>query len=116
MSNSSSLVELLDQELQAKTGVFLNPKTGNAWELYIKNGELIVEVPNFSFQISPSRKTRFRPVYTLINLEIEFEQQSHHRALSMHVYAKGIKRATFFLFKNLSVVRTNNSRYQLVVT
>lgn len=116
MSNSSSLVELIDQELEAKTGVFLNSKTGDAWELYIKNGEVMVGVPNFSFQISPSSKTRFRPVNTLINLEIEFEKQSQQRALSMHVYAKGIKRATFFLFKNLSVVKTNNSGHQLLLT
>ena len=98
MSNSSSLIELIDQELEAKTGVFLNPKTGNTWELYIQDGKLIIEVPNFSFQISPSSKTRFRPVDPLINLEIEFEKLSPHRALCMHIYAKGIRRATFFLF------------------
>ena len=109
MSNYPSLVELLDHQLEARTGVFLNSKTGNAWELYIQDGELIVEVPNCSFQISPSSKTRFRPVNTLINLEIEFEKLSYHRALSMHIYAKGIKRATFFLFKTLSRVRPNNS-------
>jgi hypothetical protein len=98
MSNSSSLIELIEQELEAKTGVFLNPKTGTSWELYIQDGELIVEVPNFSFQISPSSKTRFRPVNTLINLEIEFQKLSKHKSLCMHIYAKGIKRATFFLF------------------
>lgn len=99
MSDSSSLIELIDQELETKTGVFLNPKTGNAWELYIKDGELMVEVPNFSFQISPSSKTRFRPVNPLINLEIEFEKPSQHRPLHMHIYAKGIRRATFY-FRN----------------
>ena len=76
----------------------------------------MVEVPNFSFQIYPSSKTRFRPVNTLINLEIEFEKQSQQKALSIYVYAKGIKRATFFLFRNLSVVNPNNSRHQLVAT
>lgn len=98
MSNFSSLIELIDQELETKAGVFLNPKTGNTWELYMQNGKLIVEVPGFSFQISPSSKNRFRPVNTLINLEIEFEKPSRHRDLRMHIYAKGIRRATFFLF------------------
>ncbi|WP_250122972.1 hypothetical protein [Chroococcidiopsis sp. CCMEE 29] len=98
MNNSSSLIELIDRELEAKTGVFLNPKTGNTWELYIQEGKLMVEVPNFSFQISPSSNTRFRPLNTLINLEIEFEKLSKHKTLCMHIYAKGIKRATFFLF------------------
>jgi len=94
----NSFIELREQEVKAKTGVFINPKTGNAWELSIQHGKLIVEVPNFSFQISPSSKTRFRPVNPLINLEIEFEKLSPHRALCMHIYAKGIRRATFFLF------------------
>lgn len=98
MSNSSTLIELIDQELEAKTGIFLNPKTGNAWKLYIQDGKLIIEVPNFSFQISPSSKTRFRPVNPLINLEIEFEKPNPHRALCMHIYTKDIRRATFFLF------------------
>lgn len=98
MSYSSSVIELIDQELEAKTGIFLNPKTGNTWELYTQDGELIIEVPSYSFQISPSSKTKFKPVNTLINLEIEFEKLSQHRVLRMHVYAKGIKRATFFLF------------------
>ena len=97
MSNASNLIELIDQELETKTGVFLNPKTGNAWELYIQDGELMLKVPNFSFQISPSSKNRFRPVNTLINLEIEFEKLSAFAYLHMHIYAKGIKRATFFL-------------------
>ena len=98
MGNSSSLIELIDQELVAKIGVFLNPKTGTAWELYIQEEELIIKVPNFSFQISPSSPTRFKPVDTLINLEIEFEKPSFHNSLRMHLYAKTIKRATFFLF------------------
>lgn len=98
MNNSSSLIELLNQELEAKSGVFLNPKTGNVWEVYIQDRELMVEVPNFSFQISPLSETKFRPVNTLVNLEIEFEKLSQDRSLRMHVYAKGVKRATFFLF------------------
>ncbi len=98
MNKSSSIIELFNQELEAKTGVFLNPKTGNAWSLYVKDRELMVEVPNFSFQISPLSVTKFRPVNTLVNLEIEFEKLSQHKSLRLHVYAKGTKRATFFLF------------------
>lgn len=98
MHNPSNLVELIDRELEAEAGVFINPKTGNAWEVYLKDGELFIEVPNFRFQVSPSRSNRFRPVNTLINLEIEFEKPNQNSSLQMHVYAKGIKRATFLLF------------------
>ncbi len=95
MSNSSNLIEFIDQKLENKKGVFLNPKTGNAWELYMQDGELIIAVPNFSFQISPSTGSKFRPVDTLINLEIEFEKPNPPTSLRMHIYAKSIKRATF---------------------
>jgi len=98
MNQSSSFIELVQQEVEAKTGVFLNPQTGSAWKLYVRNEELIIEVPNFSFQISPLSATKFRPVNTLVNLEFEFEQPIQARRLRLHVYAKGIKRATFFLF------------------
>lgn len=98
MNNSFSLIELVDRELKAKTGIFLNPKTGTAWELCIQEDKLIIEVPNFSFQVSPSSSNRFKPVNTLINLEIEFEKPTPPKSLKMHIYAKGIKRATFLLF------------------
>lgn len=95
MSNFSSLIELIDQELENKTGFFLNPKTRSIWELHIQDSKLIIKVFNFSFQIAPSSNSRFRPVNTLINLEIEFEKLGTFNDLHMHIYAKGIKRATF---------------------
>lgn len=98
MNNSSNLIELINRELESEVGVFVNPKTGNAWEVYLQDGELFIEVPNFSFQIYPLRSNRFRPVGTLINLEIEFEKSNDCSSLKMHIYAKGVKRATFFLF------------------
>lgn len=98
MNNSFNLIELLDQKLESKPSVFLNPKTGNVWSLYMQDDKLMVEVPNFTFQIYPLSATKFRPVNTLVNLELEFEQPIQHRRLRLHVYAKEIKRATFFLF------------------
>ena len=75
--------------------IFLNPKTGSVWELYVKNRRLQVNVPNFSFEISPASVTRFRPINTQVNLEFEFEKPPVRNHLLLHVYAKGIKRATF---------------------
>lgn len=95
MSSSPDFIELPDQEISAKTGVFLNPATGMVWELFIKDGKLMVDVPNFSFQISPLSPTKFRPVNTLLNLEIEFEKSHQNNPLLMHLYAKGRQRATF---------------------
>ena len=97
MSNSSSLIELIYQELENKTEFFLKVKTGSVWEVYIQNRKLIIKVFNFSFQITPSSESTFRPGNTLINLKIEFEKLSAINDLHMPFYAKGIKRDTFFL-------------------
>ncbi len=90
-----SFIKLSEQEIQAKTGIFSNPKTGSIWELYINDGKLLVEVPHFNFQIAPSSRTKFKPVNSLINLEFEFDNNSYRNPLLMHIYAKGIRRATF---------------------
>ncbi len=39
--------------------------------------------------------TRFIPINTQVNLEFEFEKPPVRNHLLLHVYAKGIKRATF---------------------
>lgn len=98
MNNLSNLVELIDRQLESKTGAFVNPKTGNTWQVYRKNEQLIIEVPNFSFQIYPFSPTRFKPVNTSMNIEIEFVKQNQPKSLQMDIYTKGIKRATFSLF------------------
>lgn len=95
MSPVSKFIELPEKEVSAKTGIFLNAVTGAIWELSVKEGKLIVTVPNFSFQISPFSSNKFIPVNTLVNLEIEFEKYRQNDTLLMHLYAKGIKRATF---------------------
>lgn len=95
MNNSPRLMELFAREVAANPSLFLNPVTGTTWEVGIKDGRLLVNVPNFSFQIFPSSTTRYRPVNTQVNLEIEFEGQGQKGPRFMHVYAFGIRRATF---------------------
>jgi type II secretory pathway component PulC len=90
-----SFIKLPEQEIEGKTGVFLNPKTGHVWELSIKDGKLIVDVPNYSFQIAPLSNTKFTPLNSQVNIEFEFEKQGQNAPLLMHLYAKGIQRATF---------------------
>ena len=75
--------------------IFLNSQTGVAWKLYVKNRKLLVDVPNFNFELLPVSNTRFIPINTQVNLEFEFEKPPVRNHLLLHVYAKGIKRATF---------------------
>ncbi len=75
--------------------IFLNPQTGVAWKLYVQDRKLLVDIPNFSFEILPVNIIRFRPINTQVNLKFEFEKPPVRNHLLLHVYAKGIKRATF---------------------
>lgn len=85
-------------EFEDKTGFWRNPITGAVWQLSVEDGRLIVNVPNFSFQIFPSSPTEFRPVNTAVNLDIQFEKLDQNQRFLMHVLAKGIRRATFEAF------------------
>lgn len=71
---------------------FYNPVTKTTWQLSVRDENLIVDVPNFNFQLSPLSTNKFRPVNTEIDLDFEFEQRDR---CTMNIYAKGIKRATF---------------------
>ena len=95
MRNSFKSIELGDFEVSHQAGVFINSVNKTFWELSVKDGQLIVDAPHFSFQIFPLSSTRFKTVNSSINLEIEFEKHDQNKPLLMHLYAKGIKRATF---------------------
>lgn len=90
-----NLTKLPTNKILPKTGTFINSATGAVWKLLVRDGELTIDMPNFSFQISPVSGTRFKPVNTQINLELEFEKALSTNPLLLHIYAKGIKRATF---------------------
>lgn len=92
-----NFIELPEPELQGKTGIFVNPETESIWELSVQHGKLVVDVPNWRFQIAPLSATKFRPVNSLVNLEIEFEEKDQSNALLMHLYAKSVQKATFEL-------------------
>lgn len=85
------------QELKVadKIGYFCNVVTGTVWQLSIKDDKLIVDVPNFNFQLSPLNANKFKPVTTEINLDFEFEKCDRTNRWIMYIYAKGFKRATF---------------------
>ena len=94
MTSSPKFIKLSNQEVKAKTGVFLNRVTGSVWQLFLEDEKLMVIVPNFRFQICPLNPNMFIPVDTDVNLEFEFESRPND-PLFMNLYAKSIKRATF---------------------
>ncbi|PIG92198.1 hypothetical protein [Gloeocapsopsis sp. IPPAS B-1203] len=95
MNSESKFVEPPKMEFPNHDITFLNQVTETVWQLFFKEGKLMVDVPNYSFQIAPDNLNKFRPVNSLVNLEFEFEQPLKNHYFLMHIYAKGIKRATF---------------------
>ena len=94
-SDSKSLFKPPEKQVSEATGLFLNPVTEAVWSLSIKDEKLTIDVPNFRFQLSPLSSTKFIPVDPLIKLEFEFETPSENQPCLMHIYAKGVKRASF---------------------
>lgn len=80
--------------IKGKTGVFVNPKSGDIWRLASKNGKFLVESP-IIFEIKPIAPNRFKPVDKRVNIEIAFEQQSIGLPMLMHIYTKGEEKATY---------------------
>ena len=88
-----NLVKPPQQEVNHLTGIFINLETGCVWEIITESNKTKVNTPHLSFEIVPKSETAFKPVNPLINLEIEFENQTPF--LLMHIYSKNIWKATF---------------------
>ncbi|MDV2992332.1 MAG: hypothetical protein N4J56_001986 [Chroococcidiopsis sp. SAG 2025] len=73
----------------------INRKTGAIWVLTFKQKYLKIDVPNFSFQIYSCSPTQFKPIDPEMKIDIEFDEDYQSQNLLMHLYAKGIRRATF---------------------
>lgn len=93
MNYTRNDTHLTDQELQTMTGEFLNRDTGNVWKVYVKDADLMVEVPHFNFQLTPLSATRFKPANSQVKMEVEF--QTVDQGCFMYVYVQGSERAIF---------------------
>lgn len=87
---------LLDNlKIEPETTSLINRKTGAIWSLALKQKRLTIDVPNFSFQIYSCSPSKFRPIDPEMKIDIEFDEDYQNQNLLMHLYAKGLKRATF---------------------
>jgi hypothetical protein len=88
--------QLIDQmKVEPAPTLLINRATDAIWQMAFRQEKLAIDVPNYSFQINSFTPTKFKPVNPEIKLEIEFEKDYHSQNLLMHLYAKGIKRASF---------------------
>jgi CubicO group peptidase (beta-lactamase class C family) len=91
----AKFIELPEQELKGKTGIFRDPKIGTICELSVKDGKLMVNLFGMSFQIVPLSKTQFRSVDDPVDADIRFEMQDQNKPLLVHVTMEGEKPVTF---------------------
>lgn len=91
----AKFIELPEQELKDKTGVFRNPVIGTIYELSLKDGKLMVNLYDSSFQIAPLSKTQFRSVDGPADIDIRFEKQDQNESMLIHVTMEGEKPVTF---------------------
>jgi hypothetical protein len=88
--------QLIDQiKVEPEPILLINRMTNALWKLAFRQEKLTIDVPNYSFQINSFTPTKFKPANPEMKLEIEFEKDYYSQNLLMHLYAKGIKRASF---------------------
>lgn len=95
MNLNSELATFPWRQVLSQSNNFVNPLTGTVWQLSVEKDIISIDVPNYNFKISPISSNKFKPLSPTIKLEFEFEQPDHSKSCVMHIYAKGIKRASF---------------------
>ncbi|MBD2307527.1 hypothetical protein H6G17_18810 [Chroococcidiopsis sp. FACHB-1243] len=84
-----------DMKIEPEPTNLINRKTGAIWLLTFKQKHLTISVPNFSFPIYSCSPTQFKPIDPEMKIDIEFDEDYQNQNLLMHLYTKGLKRATF---------------------
>lgn len=95
MNYTTANTQITVKELQDLAGIYINRATGMVWEVHVKDDDLVVEVPHFTFQLTRLFANRFKPSNSQIKIEIEFETVDQN--CFMHVHAKGSEKAIFEL-------------------
>lgn len=107
----AKFIELPEQELKDKTGVFRNPVIGTTYELSLKDGKLMVNLFDLNFQIAPLSKTQFRSVDGPVDIDIRFEKQGQNKSPLIHVTMEGKKSNTFEAIQLVSPTSAQLAEY-----
>jgi CubicO group peptidase (beta-lactamase class C family) len=107
----AEFIKLSEQELKEKTGTFRDPKIGTICELSVKDGKLIVNLFDMTFQIVPLTKTQFRSIDDPVDTDIRFEKQDQNKPLLVHVTVEGEKPVTFEAIQLVSPTLTQMEEY-----
>ena len=87
--NQQQFIKIASSEMEAKSGFYRNSKTGAIWKLTVQAGELIAEVSEMRFKISPTSLRHYRSVGTTFEICIEFEIHSPPSPVLMNIQIEG---------------------------
>lgn len=85
----AKFIKLSSKALQAKTGLYRNPKNGRIWEITVKETKLAVNSSSgLSFHMSPVRKDRFEALDAPVDIIVSF-LQSPQKGYDLHIEIDG---------------------------
>lgn len=93
--SQQQFIEIESSEMEDKSGFYRNSKTGSIWKLAVQSGELMAEVSEMRFKISPTSLCHYRSVGIPFEICIEFETHSPPRPVLMCVRIEGGQRYVF---------------------
>lgn len=74
ISRSNSFVNLPEEELQLKAGLYYNPMTRSIWDIEMKDKKLMAKLAWMNFQLAPIDTNHFQSVENEIDYDIEFSE------------------------------------------
>jgi CubicO group peptidase (beta-lactamase class C family) len=85
-STKATYVQMPEQELKDKTGVYLDPALRRFWTLEVEDGKLAVSAINgMRFRIAPVSQTEFREFEVPVRIDVRFQNRGEVERPLMHL-------------------------------
>ena len=101
-SAKAPYVQMPEQELKDKTGVYLDPVLRRFWTLEVEDGKLAVSAVNgMRFRIAPVSQTEFREFEVPVRIDVRFQNRGEGERPLMHL---SIDRQKSYAFEPVKLV------------
>jgi CubicO group peptidase (beta-lactamase class C family) len=101
-SAKATYIQMSEQELKDKTGVYLDPILRRFWTLDVEEGKLAVSAMNgMRFRIAPVSATEFREFEVPVRIDVRFQNRSEGERPLMHL---SIDRQKSYAFEPVKLV------------
>jgi hypothetical protein len=95
-SDKAKPIQMSEQELKDKTGVYLDPVLRRFWTLNVEDGKLAVSALNgMRFRIAPVSAAEFREFEAPIRIDVRFQNRGEGERPLMHVSFERQKPSVF---------------------